>query len=236
MCTIRMTAINPTSDRWRFATVIFLMVTIVSGASGDPPSSGFAPVNVSSNWTTMTDDKEFVATEAAPETKESLADSDRLQQRLAELRKPAQDIRLDSRPILEDVPTNVAALQQDQEPERYWASPHYPTPIASRVHEPFCHQPLYFQEVALERCGDHCGYFQNAVSTWRFVFNTTVLPYRLATQPHCRCVTSWGDCRCCQQERFPAVEPLQRRDDGHLQCRGVAAEAAVAGFTFLLLM
>jgi len=159
----------------------------------------------------------------------------RLAERLAELRKPVSQIRLTSAEMTRDVPTDLASRTLRLEAAVLVTSSDFPTPVASRVHGPMFHQPLYYEELNSERCGASHGYSQNLVSSWWFVFNTAVLPYRLATRPHCRCVPAGGDCPACHQYPTP-IEPLPRNQDGRLPCRGIAAEAAVAGFTFLLLL
>jgi hypothetical protein len=99
----------------------------------------------------------------------------------------------------------------------------------------FFHQPLHFEERNLERCGDGHGCFTNAVSTFWFLSNAAVWPYRMASEPHCHCVNSSGDCKTCQSFCCP-VEPLHTDATRHELAKGVLAEAAViAGFTFLVL-
>ncbi|WP_144058198.1 hypothetical protein [Novipirellula maiorica] len=102
------------------------------------------------------------------------------------------------------------------------------SPLPDRYTAGFCHLPLYFEQANLERCGDHYGVFQNAVSGFEFLYNVKTLPYHLVATPACRCVASPGDCSSCEMmpkqiHAFPA-EP-----------KAVIMEAAaIAGFVLLL--
>lgn len=51
----------------------------------------------------------------------------------------------------------------------------------------FCYRPLYFEDVNLERYGYSWGIWQPAVSTVKFYANAVLLPYRMITQPPCKC-------------------------------------------------
>lgn len=93
----------------------------------------------------------------------------------------------------------------------------------------FMHQPLYFEQSNLERCGNGHGCWQNSVSGIQFLGNTILLPYHLGRQ-RCDCtVHSGGDCQCCESLPRECKSPL-------IRCRGLTAQAAaVAGFTLLVL-
>jgi hypothetical protein len=51
----------------------------------------------------------------------------------------------------------------------------------------FCHQPLYFEEVNLERYGRSWGVLQPAVSVAKFYGRIPALPYMVFAQPARRC-------------------------------------------------
>lgn len=171
-------------------------------------------------------------------TEEAWDDGARLAIRLAELNKPATLLTISLPPAQAgDTPINQAAEIFDQAP--YLIRGHQGmAPPARRVHVAFFHKPTYYQELNLERCGqldcDRCGYLQNFYSSVWFIGNTSLLPYRLASQPPCECVMSYGDCTTCHQYDCP-IEPLQLGDRCALTSRGLLSQsAALAGFVLLL--
>ena len=93
------------------------------------------------------------------------------------------------------------------------------------------HRPLYFEQPNLERCGNTCGFFQNAISAALFFADTTLLPCRISQHRGQTCVRAGGDCPTCHK--------IPRR--GAQSCLPLnppswAAEAAAgAGFSFLCL-
>lgn len=169
---------------------------------------------------------------------EGWSDGARLAMRLAELNKPAALLTVSvPPPQVGDTPINQAAEIFDEAP--YWIRGHQGfAPPASRVHMAFYHNPTYYQELNLERCGqldcERCGYLQNLYSSVWFIGNTSLLPYRLASQPPCDCVLSYGDCPTCHDYDCP-LEPLQFGESCVPTRRGLLSQsAALAGFVLLL--
>lgn len=164
---------------------------------------------------------------------------DRLAQRMSVLRKSPRDLRVGGASVgKDDVPVNQAAAILDEPPRWIFGGDRIPEP-ADRVHTRFCHQPTYYQEMNLERCGrvdcERLGCLQNLYSSFWFVTNTAILPYRVASQPHCRCVQAYGDCTTCQRYEC-SIEPLGCGDDCcQTGGRLLSESAAIAGFAFLLL-
>ncbi|QDT52112.1 hypothetical protein Pan44_01210 [Caulifigura coniformis] len=72
----------------------------------------------------------------------------------------------------------------------------------------FAHNPLYFEEANLERCGIGHGVCQPAVSAASFIGRTALLPYSLLVTPPCSCVTTLGDCPTCHA--YPHGADLNR--------------------------
>lgn len=149
------------------------------------------------------------------------------QNQLRALRKPITEIVLASNPEDAQSPENQARnLQTDDAlfvsssgnliigPDRYTSG--------------FSHQPLYFEQSNLERCGNHWGYFQNGVSAIEFLANVKTLPYHLGRQSPHSCVPSLGDCKTC--EAFPEhINPFP------LESKAAIFEAAaIAGFVLLV--
>ena len=152
---------------------------------------------------------------------------------LQKLQKPIRQIRVShatSRPS--ETPTNRAAEILRHQPEILVVADNVSPTTSDRYPAPFAHRPLYFEEIDLERCGQHYGCAQNFVSALHFLTNAAALPYRLATQrPDCA-VRTRGDCRSCQT--FSAdIEPFVSCQQN---ASGLVSEAAsVAGFVFLML-
>ena len=102
-------------------------------------------------------------------------------------------------------------------------------PRPNRYKVGFRHQPLYFEQPNLERCGKAHGIFQNALSGVHFIANTIALPYHMGQKkPKC-IVPTKGDCYTCQSFDLNLNPiPISRRG-------ALAESAAIAGFYFLLL-
>ncbi|MCM2373707.1 bZIP transcription factor [Aporhodopirellula aestuarii] len=215
-----------------------------SADNGDPSSipslgsdreDGFDPANERR-------DRNRVAERESTREKANQLQADeaqRLARRIAILNKSPRELRLAPHPAGEnEVPVNQAAIVLDDDPQWIVGGNRMP-PRAARVHIRFCHQPTYYQEMNLERCGqvdcDRFGCLQNGYSSFWFLANTAMLPYRVASEPHCRCVTGYGDCPTCQQYDC-SIEPLHCGETCCQTSGGLLSEsAAIAGFAFLLL-
>ncbi|KLU07910.1 putative signal peptide and transmembrane protein [Rhodopirellula islandica] len=161
--------------------------------------------------------------------------AERLQTRFAALEKPVRGIRVVQADVAGSFPENHAAELLAPLAVRVIESDWHAIPTYDRYPVCFFHQPLHFEERNLERCGDGHGCLTNAISTFWFLSNTAIWPYRMASEPPCQCVLSAGDCKTCQTYSCP-VEPLHTDSTQHEFAKGVLAEAAViAGFTFLVL-
>ncbi|WP_146577762.1 hypothetical protein [Neorhodopirellula pilleata] len=168
-------------------------------------------------------------------------DAERLETRLAALHKPAGQLTLvpDVLAIDDSVePVNQAAVIFASESPQRISAQWPPIVKAERVHVPFCHRPTYFQELNLERCGridcQSMGCLQNAYSSFWFLSNAALLPYRSVTQSPCQCVSAYGDCTTCQQYPIP-IEPLDSQGERSDCTRGMLMQAAsMAGFAFLV--
>lgn len=152
---------------------------------------------------------------------------DRIAVRMQELLKPVSSIGVNAISESEKVPENKA-MQYATHGEIYIAASVHPFRKTDRYTSAFYHNPLYFEEPNLERCGNACGIASTAVSATHFLSSAILLPYNMAKDPPCTCHRTLGDCRCCQE--MPCQRPFQ------CSLRGFVSEgAAVAGFVFLLL-
>jgi hypothetical protein len=87
----------------------------------------------------------------------------------------------------------------------------------------FCHQPLYFEEVNLERYGYGPRYarvFQPVLSGAHFFATVPALPYKMAVDPPWACVSTLGHYRPGSPAPYRVIYPP-------LSVRGALAEAAV---------
>jgi hypothetical protein len=87
----------------------------------------------------------------------------------------------------------------DNNPRIYMESHSWPWFQTNRDPLPFYHDPLYFEEPNLERCGKNHGVFQPLVSAGHFYGRIPLLPVMLVTQRPCEKVYSLKDCRSCQE-------------------------------------
>ncbi len=127
---------------------------------------------------------------------------------LRRLQKPLGEIAFASSSSDAKTPTNHASAifteppiqlmplgRSDQAPNRY--------PIAA------LHNPLYFEDYNLERCGHSIGCTQTAVSAFKFLAHTAILPYQMIEQPWCMVECDRLDC----QNRSPVPCKSQATTD-----------------------
>lgn len=63
---------------------------------------------------------------------------------------------------------------------------------------PFAYNPIYFEDMNLERCGLSCGCcVQPVVSGLHFFGTVAILPYKMLVSPPCSCVFPPGECPPC---------------------------------------
>ncbi len=89
---------------------------------------------------------------------------------------------------------------------KFW--PVYRDPwVANRDSYVFHHNPLWFEDPNLERCGRGWGHLTSAVSLVRFNANIAILPYRMTAQPWCSCARTLPDCTVCEKFGHDAYLP-----------------------------
>jgi len=92
----------------------------------------------------------------------------------------------------------------------------------------FHHQPLYFEQANLERCGKSWGCLTTAVSATHFAASTIMLPWQMAVSPPCSTVRTLRDCKAGCEYPMSALLP-------EYSWTGAAAEAAViTGLIFII--
>lgn len=73
-------------------------------------------------------------------------------------------------------------------------------PRPNRCVRPFCHNPLYFEDINLERCGRTNGYWAQPVCSFaKFFGSTLITPYLLTLDPPDTCVKAGPDCPTCHE-------------------------------------
>ena len=137
--------------------------------------------------------------------------------------RPIEQLSVNIQPASGDLPDDPAAAKftaAGQVP--HVAGTNRPWPLYFYWWEApaVCHQPLYFEQVNLERHGYSCGIAQPIVSAAHFFGTIPALPYLMAAQPCWECVYTLG------HDRPGSCAPF------HLHCpplslRGAAAEAGV---------
>lgn len=93
---------------------------------------------------------------------------------------------------------------------------------------PFCHQPLYFEDPNMERCGSSVGCLTEFSSIAHFAIRIPLLPYLMASNSPHDCVRALPDCPTCCQFGPEAYIPQPT-------VKAVAVQAAATtGFIFLV--
>jgi hypothetical protein len=92
----------------------------------------------------------------------------------------------------------------------------------------FHHQPLYFEQANLERCGKSWGCLTTAVSVTHFAASTVMLPWQMAVSPPCSTVRTLRDCKAGCEYPISSLLP-------ECSWTGATAEAAViTGLIFII--
>lgn len=82
-------------------------------------------------------------------------------------------------------------------PAKYLAQPIVTVRRPNRYPHEFVHNPLYFEDPNLERCGKSCSYWTSAKSAGLFALQTAALPVTLCKTPPRSCMPTLGDCPTC---------------------------------------
>lgn len=113
----------------------------------------------------------------------------------------------------------AAAATREPIPVYYITAPWYVVRRPNRTLYPFQHRPLYFEDVAAERCGDSCGCLQPGVSFLKFSADFLLLPCRMCKDCPNECIPAGLDC--------PVKMPVRTTQ----KSRGSGRKPALAGAT-----
>lgn len=145
--------------------------------------------------------------------------------------KPIGAVTLDTAAPAGDFPENVAAPYMEAAGE-YTDQPNLEAAGWSYGYywqaSAFCHGPLYFEEVNLERYGYSLGVLQPAVSGAHFFSTLPLLPYKMAVDRPGTCIYTLGHARPGSYTPFQIHRPPLRWD------AALVEGAAVTGLIFLI--
>ena len=82
-------------------------------------------------------------------------------------------------------------------PGEYVMGPVVGVSAPSRYPVCFQHNPLYFEDPNLERCGVSNGILTTTYSAAKFLRSTIALPYLVVATPPKTCMETLGDCPTC---------------------------------------
>ena len=130
-------------------------------------------------------------------------------------------------PKLREPPDQALTMLRKRPPFRFW--PVYREPwTASRDSYAFHHNPLWFEDPNLERCGRGLGFASSGSSALQFCANIPILPYRMTAERYGSCVRTLPDCTVCQKFGHKAYLPPWSWQAAAVQ------GAAVTGFIYLI--
>lgn len=145
--------------------------------------------------------------------------------------KPIGGVTLDIAAPAGDFPENVAAPYLEAAGE-YTDQPNLEAVGWSYAYywqaSGYCHGPLYFEEVNLERYGYSLGVLQPAVSGAHFFGTLPILPYKMAVDRPGTCIYTLGHARPGSYTPFQIHRPPLRWD------AALVEGAAVTGLIFLI--
>ncbi len=165
----------------------------------------------------------------------STSESNRWQPGFGTVARPLSSIRLgaalspvNSRGENLSVPPGFDDLKIPRIIENHYIAGNWMPSHPPRNEYPLRHQPLYFEDPNLERCGDSNGCLTEFTSIAHFGFRIPILAYLMASYPPHDCVRSLPDCPTCSKFGAEAYLPPPT-------AKAIAAQAAsTTGLFFLI--
>jgi hypothetical protein len=145
--------------------------------------------------------------------------------------RPLTQVTLDIQPLPGEVPPDVAAhkfAQAGQIPQPMGACRPWQPSVFWWEAPAFCHQPLYFEEINLERYGYSCGVAQPFVSAAHFFGTVPAMPYLMTVDKPRECVYTLGHYlpgSCAPYHTYCPPPSLKA---------GLAEAAVITGLIFVL--
>jgi hypothetical protein len=186
--------------------------------------TGSAPLQSTAR---MTVSEQGSSSSLRPQVDQRRSDSDSLDDGL----KPMRQLTLDTKPQSGEMPLDLAAAKFTAAGQvSHGFGTNRPWNLYSFWWESpaFCHQPLYFEEINVERYGYSHGFAQPALSAAHFFGTVPVLPYLMGATPPRECVYTLGHYLPGSYAPYHVYYPPR-------SLRGAVFEAgAVTGLFFLL--
>ena len=114
------------------------------------------------------------------------------------MNKPLQQIALIEPVDVDGLrPADISAELQPSQPPLVLTGSLFAEAHPDRYLYCFRHNPLYFEDANLERCGIRHSCCQPAASAAKFLSQAALWPYSLIVTPPGSCVTTLGDCPTC---------------------------------------
>ncbi|MFM9961661.1 MAG: hypothetical protein ACKV2Q_10595 [Planctomycetaceae bacterium] len=150
-----------------------------------------------------------------------------LANRLPEL-KPFETLTEEEKDEVLKTPNDSASeMLRQRKPFNVFAIARHPWQ-ANRDSYRFYHNPLWFEDPNLERCGRGWGPLTTSVSAIHFAANIPILPYRFTAEKPWSCVRTLPDCNSCEKFGYEAYLP-----PWSLSAAAVQA-AATVGFIYAI--
>ncbi len=162
---------------------------------------------------------------AAPSDVSSASPSAAVANEINAPHKSMQELSVDIQPGAGELPPSIAPREPGEpaQPSRGWTGSIYAWEAPG-----VCHQPLYFEQVNVERYGYTAGRLQPTLSAAHFFGTIPMLPYLVGAQPARECVYTLGYYR--PGNRVPFQRPLLP-----LSLRGAIFEVGAAtGLVFFV--
>jgi hypothetical protein len=120
------------------------------------------------------------------------------EERVRSLNKPLQRIALIEPVDVDGLrPADISAELEPAQPPLVLTGSFFADAHPARYLYCFSHNPLYFEDANLERCGIPHRCCQPAASAAKFLSQAALWPYSLIVTPPGSCVTTLGDCPTC---------------------------------------
>lgn len=140
--------------------------------------------------------------------------------------QPSKNAKVSSLTLVR--PPNEACSYLQLDIPMHYLTSGYGVRRAPRNTHRFCHNPLYFEDPNLERCGQSKGCLTTACSMVHFTAMTSILPYLTTADPPRSCVAALPDCPTCHSYASDAYFPEWSWKAATVQA------AAVTGLVFVI--
>lgn len=131
-------------------------------------------------------------------------------------------------PVLAHPENKACAYLEADSPAFYLTATQFRVNRPNRQPQAFHHNPLYFEDANLERCGQSSGCLTTVHSAVHFATMIALTPYLTTATPPCSCVQALPDCPTCGEFGCEAYFPAWSWKGAVVQA------AAVTGIVFIV--